>query len=72
MEPPKNGHIGDEHSVHCSEVSPSSEIEMYGQYKGMGANSLSIVGRLSILLIGGSTVYTSSDCESAAVSVGVF
>ena len=26
-----NGHIGDEHFVHCSEVVPSSEVEMYGQ-----------------------------------------
>ena len=36
MEPPNNGHIGDEHFVHCSEVVPSSEVEMYGQYKGRG------------------------------------
>ena len=31
MEPPNNGHVGDEHFVHCSEVVPSSEVEMYGQ-----------------------------------------
>ena len=49
MEPPNNGHIGDEHFVHCSEVVPSSEVEMYGQYRGRGANSVSIVGRLSTL-----------------------
>ena len=24
-----NGHVGDEHFVHCSEVVPSSEAEMY-------------------------------------------
>ena len=27
---PNNGHVGDEHVVHCSEVVPSSEVEMYG------------------------------------------
>ena len=36
MEPPNNGHVGDEHIVHCSEVVPSSEVEMYGQYIGRG------------------------------------
>ena len=36
VEPPNNGHIGDEHFVHCSEVVPSSEVEMYGQYRGRG------------------------------------
>ena len=29
MEPLNNGHVGDEHFVHCSEVAPSSEVEMY-------------------------------------------
>ena len=29
MEPLNNGHVGDEHFVHCSEVAPSSEAEMY-------------------------------------------
>ena len=48
MEPPNNGHIGDECFVHCSEVVPSSEVEICRQ----GVNSVSIVGRLSI--IGGS------------------
>ena len=46
MEPPNNGQVGDEHFVHCSEVVPSSEVwTIYRQ----GANSLSIVGRLSTL-----------------------
>ena len=31
VEPPNNGHTGDEHLVHYSEVVPSSEVEMYGQ-----------------------------------------
>ena len=31
VEPLNNGHIGDDHFVHCSEVVPSSEVEMYGQ-----------------------------------------
>ena len=31
VEPPNSGHGGDEHFVHCSEVVPSSEVEMYGQ-----------------------------------------
>ena len=31
VEPPNNGHGGDKHFVHCSEVVPSSEVEMYGQ-----------------------------------------
>ena len=30
--PPNNGQVGDDHSVHCSEVVPYSEVEMYGQY----------------------------------------
>ena len=36
VEPPNNGHVGDEHFVHCLEVVPSSEVEMYGQYIGRG------------------------------------
>ena len=36
VEPLNNGHIGDEHFVHCSEVVPLSEVEMYGQYIGRG------------------------------------
>ena len=31
-----NGHCGDEHFVHCSEVVPSSEVEMYGQLMAGG------------------------------------
>ena len=31
MEPPNNGHGDDEHFVHCLEVVPLSEVEMYGQ-----------------------------------------
>ena len=31
VEPLNNGHVGDEHFVHCLEVVPSSEVEMYGQ-----------------------------------------
>ena len=36
VEPLNYGHIGDECFVHCSEVVPSSEVEMYGQYIGRG------------------------------------
>ena len=36
MEPLNNGHGGDEHFVHCSEVVPSSEVEMYGQLMAGG------------------------------------
>ena len=36
VEPPNNGHVGDEHFVHCSEVAPYSEVEMDGQYIGRG------------------------------------
>ena len=36
MEPLNNGHIGDEQFVHCSEVVPSSEVQMYGQYRAGG------------------------------------
>ena len=31
VEPLNNGHGGDEQFVHCSEVVPLSEVEMYGQ-----------------------------------------
>ena len=41
-----NGHVGEKHFVHCLEVVPSSEVEMYGQYIGRGKT---IVGRLSTL-----------------------
>ena len=43
VEPPNNGHSGDEHFVHCSEVVPSSEVEMYGQLMEGGKQ----FGRLS-------------------------
>ena len=55
MEPPNNGQVGDELYVHCLEVVPSSEVEMYGHYiqggggGGGGGDSVSIVGRLSTL-----------------------
>ena len=35
VEPPNN-EIGDEHFIHSSEVVPSLEVEIYGQYKGRG------------------------------------
>ena len=43
VEPLNNGHGGDEHFVHCSEVVPSSEVEMYGQLMAGGKQ----FGRLS-------------------------
>ena len=46
MEPPNDGHVRDECFVRCSEVVPSSEVEMYCR---QGANSVSIIGRLSTL-----------------------
>ena len=30
VELPNNGQVGDKHFVHCSEIAPSSEVEMYG------------------------------------------
>ena len=36
VEPPNKGPVGYEHFVHCSEVAPYSEVEMYGQYIGSG------------------------------------
>ena len=36
VEPLNSGHGEDEHFVHCSEVVPSSEVEMYGQLMGGG------------------------------------
>ena len=35
VEPLNNRHVGDEHFLHCSEVVPSSEVEMY-MYTGRG------------------------------------
>ena len=49
VEPLNSGHIGDKDFVHCPEVVPFSEVEMYGQYNRQGAKSVSIVGRLSTL-----------------------
>ena len=49
VEPPNKGHIWDEYFVHCPDIVPSFEVEMYGHAIG-GGNSLSIVGRLSTLL----------------------
>ena len=46
VEPLNNGHVGGEHFVHCSEVVPSSEVEMYGQLMAGGKQ-----------FIGGFTVY---------------
>ena len=40
MEPPNIEHVVGEHFVHCSEVVPSSEVEMYTR---QGVNSVSIV-----------------------------
>ena len=39
VEPPNNGQVRDEHFVHCSEVVPSSEVEMCGQLYRQGVNS---------------------------------
>ena len=39
MEPPINGHIGDERFVHCSEVVPSLDVKKY--YNVQGVSSLS-------------------------------
>ena len=47
MEPLNVGYIGDEHFVHCSEIDPSTEVEMYEQYR-QGANSVSIATLQSV------------------------
>ena len=51
VEPPNNGHGGDEHFVHCSEVVPSSEVEMYGQLMAGGCPliGVSIIGGFTVL-----------------------
>ena len=59
MEPLNNGHVGDKH---CSEVVPSSEVEMYGQLMAGGKQAVCplYIGRLSSYLsvhIRGFTVY---------------
>ena len=46
MELLNDGHIGDEHFVHCSEIVPSSEVVMYGNIQA-GGEQCNIVGRLS-------------------------
>ena len=59
MEPPNNGHVGDEHFVHCSEVVPSSEVEMYGQSIGRGQTVCPLKGGcplFGVSIIRGSTV----------------
>ena len=56
MEPLNNGHVGDEHFVHGSEVVLSSEVEMYGQYIGRGEHCV----LFGVSITGGSTVYL--DC----------
>ena len=67
VKPPNNGHVGDECFVHCSEVVPSSEVEMYGQYIGRG-EQLPIVGRLStIFRVSISTVVLRGRVRSAVL-----
>ena len=59
VEPPNNGHVGDEHFVHYSEVASYSEVEMYGQYIGRGRTVCSLKGGcplFGVSIIGGSTV----------------
>ena len=41
VEPLNSGHFRDKCFVHCSEVVPSSEVEMYGQYTMQGVKTLS-------------------------------
>ena len=54
VEPPNNGHIGDEHFVHCSEVVPSSEVEIvYRQ----GVCCMEFVHSSECPLFRGSTVF---------------
>ena len=61
-----NIQAGGKQFVHCLEVVPSLEVEMYGYRQG--ANSVSIVGRLSPLQsvhYRGSTVYSSAHTHTA-------
>ena len=60
MEPPNNGHVGDEHFVHCLEVVPSSEVEMYGQLMAGGK-------RLSSYWSGGFTVVNVNGSENSSI-----
>ena len=48
-EPLNNGHVGDKYFVHCSEVVPSSEVEMYGQL--MAGNKQFVHCREVVLLL---------------------
>ena len=66
--PPNNGHIGDVCFVHCSEVVPSSEGEMYGQYTGRGRTVCPLSGcpLFRVSTIRGSTVQ-SSECPLSEV-----
>ena len=61
VEPLNNGHVGDEHFVHCSEVVPSSEVEMYGQLMGGGKQFVHcrevVLLYIRVSIIGGFTVY---------------
>ena len=59
MEPPNNGHIGDECFVHYSEVVPSSEVLTCIQLLAGGTQFVYCreVVHSSVSTIGGSTVY---------------
>ena len=56
VEPLNNGHDGDEHFVHCSEVVPSSKVEMYGQLMA-GDKQFVHCTLIGVSIIGGFTVY---------------
>ena len=55
VEPLNNGHGGDEHFVHCSEVVPSSEV-MYGQLMAGGKQFAHCREVIGVSIIGGFTV----------------
>ena len=49
---------GDEHFVHCSEVVPSLEVEMYGHNRGRGKHCLHCREAVTLHSVhGGTTVY---------------
>ena len=48
MEPLNNGHVWDKCFAHCSEVVPSSEVEMHRQYIGRG-QTVSIIGGFTLI-----------------------
>ena len=59
MEPPNIGHDGDEHFVHCSEVVPLLEVEMYGQLMEGGKQFVhcrEVCPLIGVSIIGGFTV----------------